>query len=67
MVVLAVLDRQPIATAPPFELVATENPTVGDVSVKVPPVELDMVTRTLVVFTWIASATEPVAIVNVVG
>ena len=34
---------------------------------KVPPVELDMVTRTLVAFTVSASVTELVAIVSVVG
>jgi hypothetical protein len=51
MVVLAVPDVQLIATVPPLELVATEKPTADEVSVKLPIVVLDKVTRTLVAFT----------------
>jgi hypothetical protein len=36
------------------------------VSVKLPPVELDRVTMTLVAFTWKESATEPARMASVV-
>ena len=66
IVVLAVPAVQLCDTVPPLELVATERPYDGDVSVKVPPVEFERVTATLVAFTVNRSATEPLTVVRVV-
>jgi hypothetical protein len=54
------------ALPPPLE-VATERSYEGERSVKLPLVVCESVTKTLVVFAVNASATEPVAIVSVVG
>ncbi len=61
---LATPEVQPTVTVPPLELVAIERPSKGEISVKIPPVELESVTATLVAFTVRASATEPVAMVK---
>lgn len=64
MVVLATPDTQLTVTVPPLELVAIESPNKGEIRVKAPPVELDIVATTLVALMVRASATEPVAIVR---
>lgn len=51
MIVLATPDVQEAVTAPPALELAIVRSYVAEVSVKLPPVELDMVTITLVAFT----------------
>jgi hypothetical protein len=60
-----VLLQEIVAVPPPLE-VATERSYEGDVRIKLPPVELERVTTTLVAFTPRASATEPDVMVRVV-
>jgi hypothetical protein len=66
-------DKVAVSTSPLQETLALppalDDATVrsydADVSVKLPPVELDRVTMTLVAFTWTESAREPARMVNV--
>jgi hypothetical protein len=56
-----------VATVPPGLDVATDKSYDGEIRVKVPPVDDESVTATLVAFTCKTSATEPVAIVSTVA
>lgn len=67
MIALATPEVQESVSAPPTLELAIVRSYDGEISVKLPPVELDRVTMTFVAFTWRASATEPVAIVKVVA
>jgi hypothetical protein len=58
---------QEVVTVPPGLDVATDKSYDGEIRVKVPPVDDESVTATLVAFTCSASAAEPVAIVRVVA
>ena len=58
---------QEVATVPPGLDVATDKSYDGEIRVKVPPVDDESVTATLVAFTCNTSAAEPVAIVRVVA
>ena len=58
---------QEVATVPPGLDVATDKSYDGEIRVKVPPVDDESVTATLVAFTCSTSAADPVAIVRVVA